>query len=176
MENGTAPYTFRKATPEDAPAIWDILQDAIQRRKEDGSSQWQDGYANPEVVATDIQHGYGFVLTHSDVIIGYSAVIINNEPAYDNIVGQWHTSGDFVVYHRVAISGKHLGKGLARIMMQAIEDFALQNNIFSVRADTNFDNPGMLAIFEKMGYTYCGEVFFRGGARRAYEKVLPINS
>jgi hypothetical protein len=38
--------------------------------------------------------------------------------------------------------------------------------------DTNFDNLPMLNIFEKLGYTYCGEVYFRGSARRAYEKVL----
>ncbi len=38
--------------------------------------------------------------------------------------------------------------------------------------DTNFDNTPMLRILEKLGYTYCGEVYFRGSARRAYEKVL----
>ncbi|HAI81103.1 MAG TPA: GNAT family N-acetyltransferase, partial [Chryseobacterium sp.] len=35
---------FRKATPEDAGQIWQILQQAIRRRKNDGSRQWQDGY------------------------------------------------------------------------------------------------------------------------------------
>jgi hypothetical protein len=29
-----------------------------------------------------------------------------------------------------------------------------------------------MKIFEKLGYTLCGEVYFRGGARKAYEKVL----
>ncbi|MFP5437751.1 MAG: N-acetyltransferase family protein [Bacteroidia bacterium] len=176
MQTGTVPYIFRQATLQDESAIWGILKQAIQRRKEDGSSQWQDGYPNPEVVKTDIENGYGFVLANGHEIIGYSAVMINNEPAYAAIIGKWLTSGDFVVYHRVAVSGNYLGKGLARVMMHAIEDYALQNNIYSVRADTNFDNPGMLALFEKMGYTYCGEVFFRGGARRAYEKVLPVSS
>jgi hypothetical protein len=28
----------------------DILQQAIARRKADGSNQWQDGYPNPEVI------------------------------------------------------------------------------------------------------------------------------
>jgi hypothetical protein len=30
--------------------IWIILQQAIARRKADGSNQWQDGYPNPEVI------------------------------------------------------------------------------------------------------------------------------
>ncbi|MFT4092143.1 MAG: hypothetical protein QM640_00795 [Niabella sp.] len=38
--------------------------------------------------------------------------------------------------------------------------------------DTNFDNAPMLHILNKLGYIYCGEVFFRGAARKAFEKVL----
>jgi hypothetical protein len=57
-------------------------------------------------------------------------------------------------------------------MLKNIEDFALSNNIFSVKADTNFDNIAMMKIFENLGYTYCGEVYFRGSPRKAYEKVL----
>jgi hypothetical protein len=33
---------------------FDILQQAIARRKADGSNQWQDGYPNPEVILNDI--------------------------------------------------------------------------------------------------------------------------
>jgi hypothetical protein len=33
----------------------------------------------------------------------------------------------------------------------------------------------MMAIFEKLGYAYCGEVHFRGSARKAYEKVFTKN-
>lgn len=163
---------FRKATQEDLPAIWDILKAAIQRRKKDGSNQWQDGYPNPTVVGNDIEKESGYVLTNSDEIIGYCSILINEEPAYANIQGKWLTEGDFIVYHRVAVSEAHLGKGYAKQLLQHIETYALENRIFSIRADTNFDNPGMLKLFEKLGYVYCGEVFFRGSARRAYEKVL----
>lgn len=30
----------------------------------------------------------------------------------------------------------------------------------------------MLKIIEKLGYKYCGEVYFRGVARKAFEKLL----
>ena len=74
--------------------------------------------------------------------------------------------------HRLAISDDYIGKGLAQKMMLYTEDFALQQNIFSVKVDTNFDNIPMLKIFEKLGYTYCGEVTFRAGIRKAFEKKL----
>ncbi|OAB27180.1 L-amino acid N-acyltransferase YncA [Flavobacterium fryxellicola] len=165
-------YHFRKATLSEMAPIWNILQRAIQRRKEDGSNQWQDGYPNPPVVQKDIEKGEGFVLLQGETIIGYSAVVINNEPAYDQIEGNWLTNADFVVMHRVAISEEHLGKGLAKLMIKNIENFALSNGIYSIKADTNFDNSAMLKIFESLGYSYCGEVYFRGSARKAYEKVL----
>ena len=165
-------FTFRKATSADADKVWEILQQAIQKRKNEGSSQWQDGYPNPAVVAHDINNGYGFVLANGDDIAGYCAIIINDEPAYEAIEGKWLTNGDFIVYHRVAIAENYLGKGLARQMLRHIDEFALANNIYSVKADTNFDNNSMLALLEKTGYVYCGEVYFRGAPRRAYEKVL----
>ncbi|MVO10861.1 GNAT family N-acetyltransferase [Flavobacterium sp. TP390] len=167
-------YTFRKAQISDIPEIWIILQKAIQRRKEEGSKQWQDGYPNPEVIQNDIEKEIGFVLTDNQKIIGYTAVLINDEPEYARIEGKWVTDEDFVVFHRVAISEDYLGKGLAKIMIGYIEDYALQNKVYSVKADTNFDNHAMMAIFDRLGYVYCGEVYFRGSARRAYEKVLDL--
>lgn len=165
-------YHFRKATITEIPEIWNILQQAIKRRKEDGSDQWQDGYPNPEVIQNDIEKNAGFVLTENDNIIGYCTVLINDEPAYDEIKGKWLTNEDFVVFHRVAIAENHLGKGLAKKLFDFIEDFALSNKIYSIKVDTNFDNFAMLAIFEKRDYILCGEVYFRGSARKAFEKVL----
>lgn len=165
-------FDFKKATISEIPQIWDILQEAIARRKEDGSNQWQDGYPNPEVIRKDIQKGAGFVLTEGETIIGYSAVLLNDEPEYAKIEGKWLTNGDFVVFHRVAISKKYMGKGLAKKILGFIEEFAMRNNIYSIKADTNHDNFAMMKIFEKLGYTYCGDVYFRGSPRKAYEKVL----
>lgn len=165
-------YSFKQAQKADALQIWEILARAIQRRKEDGSNQWQDGYPNPSVIRSDIEKGIGYVLVDGNTIVGYCVILINDEPEYAKLKGNWLTNGDFVVYHRVAISEKYLGQGLAKKMLGYVEDFARQHNIYSVKADTNFDNAGMLNIFSKLGYTYCGEVTFRGTPRKAFEKVL----
>lgn len=165
-------YQFRPAKISEAFEIWQILKDAIQRRKEDGSNQWQDGYPNMDVVKNDIERKIGFVLTQNDNIIGYTAIIINDEPDYINIEGKWLTNQEFMVYHRVAISKKFLAKGMAKKMMKLIEEYALSKNIYSLKADTNHDNIPMLKIFEKMGYSFCGTVHIRQSPRKAYEKVL----
>ena len=68
----TADIKFRKAIDADLPQIWEIMQQAIQRRKEEGSNQWQDGYPNPEVIQNDLDNGHGFVLTDGNTVIGYT--------------------------------------------------------------------------------------------------------
>jgi len=163
---------FRLATVTEVPQIWTILQGAIARRKAQGSSQWQDGYPNETIVSEDIAKGFGYVLTVEEEIVGYCAVLVNDEPEYAKIIGKWFTEGDFMVYHRVAIAETHLGQGWAQRMLDCIETLAHQHHIRSLKADTNYDNGAMLALFAKAGYTYCGEVFFRGSPRKAFEKVL----
>lgn len=165
-------YVFRKALTTDLPQIWTILQQAIAHRKKDGSNQWQDGYPNLQILQKDVDAGAGFVLAVGENIIGYTAIMINDEPEYAKIKGKWLSEDQFVVFHRLAVSKNYMGKGLAKTIIEFVEKFAKENNIFSVKADTNYDNIAMLKIFEKLGYTFCGEVYFRGGERRAFEKIL----
>ncbi len=165
------PY-LREATPQDSDEIWEILQQAIDRRKSDGSRQWQDGYPNLQTVLDDIEEKKGFVLIAEEGVIGYAALIFNDEPAYEKIEGNWLTNGEFLVVHRVAISNKAHGKGMAKKLFKLIEDFAKNKSVFSIKVDTNYDNPAMLSILEKLNYHYCGEVYFRGSSRKAFEKLL----
>jgi GNAT superfamily N-acetyltransferase len=163
---------LRPSTSSDASAIWKILQEAIEQRRLDGSTQWQDGYPNPDTVQNDITKGFGYVLTDNDVVIAYAAVIFEEEPAYTAIEGKWLTNGDYAVVHRVATSNAVKGKGIATKLFQMIEELCLSKKVYSIKVDTNFDNVPMLKIVDRLQYTYCGEVHFRGSPRRAYEKVL----
>ena len=163
---------FRKAIHEDSEKIWKILQQAILRRRNDGSQQWQNGYPNPDTVQSDIEREVGFVLTENENVVAYSAIILNDEPAYENIEGKWLTEGDFYVVHRVAVSDEVAGKGYATEIFRKIEEFSKSKNVFSVKVDTNFDNAAMLHILKKLDYQYCGKVYLMGGERLAYEKVL----
>jgi len=168
-------YIFRIAETHEIPLIWNILKKAIERMKKGGSNQWQDGYPNPEVIEKDIEKRIGYVLTENKIIVGYTAILINDEPEYEKIEGDWLTNTNYVVFHRIAISEKHLRKGFSKKIMKSIEEYALKNKIYSIKADTNFDNTAMLKIFEKFDYTYCGKVYYRGDPREAYEKILNKN-
>jgi len=164
---------LREADFSELPVIWAILQQAIEQRKHDGSEQWQNGYPNEQTVHDDITHGYAFVLVENNVIIAYAAIIFGIEPAYNAINGKWLTTEDYVAVHRVATSNAVKGQGVATHLFKMIEDLCIEKRVYSIKVDTNFDNIPMLRILEKLKYTYCGEIFFSGAPRKAYEKVIP---
>jgi GNAT superfamily N-acetyltransferase len=165
--------TLRKAAFSEVPIIWEILQQAIEQRKQDGSQQWQNGYPNEQTIHDDISNGYAYVLIDNDAIIAYAAIVFDAEPAYNNIEGKWLTNGDYAVIHRVATSNTVKGKGIATRLFKMIEDLCVEQEVYSIKVDTNFDNVPMLKILDRLAYTYCGEIFSYGAPRKAFEKVLP---
>jgi GNAT superfamily N-acetyltransferase len=163
---------LRIATQTEIPAIWDILQQAILQRKQDGSEQWQNGYPNEQTVHDDISNRYGYVLIDNNEVIAYAAIIFGIEPTYNDIKGKWLTNSDYVVVHRVAASNAVKGKGVATHLFKMIEDLCVEKKVYSIKVDTNFDNIPMMKILDKLSYVYCGEIFFSGASRKAYEKII----
>lgn len=163
---------LRKAEHSELPAVWEIIQFAIEQRRLDGSTQWQDGYPNTDTLNSDLDKGFAYVLEADGELLLYAAVIFEPEPAYEAIEGRWLTDGPYMVLHRVAISPQAKRKGIATAFFRMAEDLCRARGVPSIKVDTNFDNAPMLRIMDKLGYTYCGEVYFRGKARRAYEKVV----
>lgn len=161
-----------KARESDLPVIWEILQDAIARRRAEGSDQWQNGYPNEQTARDDLAAGNAYVLVENEVVLAYAAIIFGNEPAYDAIDGRWLTDGKYAVVHRLARSSKARNKGIATGLLKMAEDLCIREGVRSIRLDTNFDNAAMLKILDALDYSYCGEIFFQGAPRRAYEKVL----
>lgn len=155
---------------------WRIIQDAIAKRKAEGSTQWQDGYPNRTTIENDIQQGHAYIFSLDAKIIGYVALIPRVEPAYADISGAWISEhSNFLVIHRLAFNQENAGKGLARLAFQAIEHHAKIEKYTSIRLDTASDNLPMLALMQQLKYHYCGTIFMRGQPRLAFEKIVEID-
>lgn len=171
--NRIIPLNIRKASVEDVFSVWHLLQKGIAKRKEEGSNQWQDGYPNESVVKNDIQSSYGYVIENDkDQLVGYFALIFDTEPAYEKLEGTWLSNQEYAVIHRLVTDPVHKVKGMAEWILLEIESIVKSKSVHSIKVDTNFDNGAMLHLFNKLGYQYCGEVYFRGSARKAFEKRL----
>ena len=94
------------------------------------------------------------------------------EPTYKEIKGAWLNNEPYTVIHRMAVGEKGRGKGIASYIMDQAEEISMENSIFSIRVDTNFDNYVMKHILEKKNYAYCGIIQVRDGEREAFQKNL----
>lgn len=163
---------FRRASADDVPAIAAILKEAVARMLAEGKQQWNESYPNETHVREDIRRNAGYVLECDGHPAAYAAVVFDGEPAYNDLSGKWLSEGPYVVVHRLAVSGEMRGKGLGRLFMQAVEEFARSARVHSFKVDTNFDNAAMLSLLGKLGFTYCGEIWYERGSRKAFEKLI----
>ena len=111
---------FRKAKQADLEQIWEIISFAKETRKNEGSTQWQDGYPNEETIQNDIQNEYGFVFEEEGAVNLYAAIIFDKEPAYEELKN-WEAQGDYLTLHRIAVSKEAKGKGLGQKILQEAE-------------------------------------------------------
>lgn len=163
---------FRRAGRGEVPAITSILRQAARRMLAEGKQQWDESYPNETHVSADIKRGVGYVIECDGAPIAYGAVVFDGEPAYDDLRGRWLSEGPYVVVHRLAISQEMQGKGLGRLFMNCVADFARTKGVHSFKVDTNFDNFAMLHLLDRLGFTYCGEVQYSRGSRKAFEKPI----
>ena len=105
---------FRKAIASDLPFIWDILKQAISRRKKDGSNQWQDGYPNPSVIEGDIAKGCGYVLLEKKTIVGYGCIFVN----------QTVRGGKIAYIEDIICDNSYRKKGIGKSIMKQLFNFA----------------------------------------------------
>jgi hypothetical protein len=85
------------------------------------------------------------------------------------------TTGSYAAVHRVARAPDIEGKGVTVKLFEQIEALCRARSVYSIKLDTNFDNVPMLKLLDRMRFSYCGEIFFQGAPRRAYEKILSGN-
>lgn len=163
---------IRKAVTEDLESILEIVGDAQQSLKNRSIDQWQNGYPNRESILADISKGIGFVALSNDEIAAYAAIIINGEPEYQHLEGNWLSEKDYVVIHRICVKKSCTRQGFASRLMKKAEETALQHNIHSFKIDTHKDNRYMINLLEKEGFAYCGEIHYPHGERIAFEKLL----
>ena len=167
----------RKAQTGDFDAILRLLDHARAAIRTLGIDQWQDGYPEPELIASDIERQIGLVFADGERIAGYAVLLFGREPIYDELDGAWLTSGDrYVTIHRMAIDDGYRRTGLSRKMIAFAEEQARKQGLLSVRADTHRGNLAMRGLMKNCGYEICGEVRYDVTAgnpiRVAYEKVL----
>ena len=164
---------IRKATLSDITDIMSIIADAQLSLRELGVDQWQDGYPSKAVVEVDVASEVGYVYTADDKVVGYAAVVLNGEEAYNQIPDhEWNTTRDYVVVHRLCVRRSYTKAGVAMSLMEHAAQIAKEHGYTGFRIDTHRGNIRMLAMLEKFGFSYVGIIHYDSDERLAYDLKL----
>lgn len=116
-------FTLAPATTADVLAVLEIINHAKAFLKAAGSTQWQSGYPNADTITTDIANEVGWVLKADHQVVGYAAVIVGEDPNYQEIDGAWqNTTAPYATIHRIAISNQYRGQHLGQRFFKLIID------------------------------------------------------
>ena len=141
--------------------------------KKQGSSQWQSGYPNSETIYNDFLKKQGYVLVNNNEIIGYAALVLEDDPNYKVIDGAWLSNKEYGVMHRCCIRNSCKGNGYIHDFFEELEKLCKKTNKASMRIDTHELNKSMIRAIQKENYTYTGIVIVGDGTKRnAYEKLI----
>lgn len=162
---------LRLANKNEATACYRFINDARAYHKSMGFEQWRPDYPTQQTIHDDIHSGYGYVFEEDAIPVGYCCIIMEEEPAYRHIEGQWVTQNPYAVVHRMAFGTEKRGRGLSHAAFLTIKSLCLSAGIHSIRVDTQEENKVMQHILEKEGFVFCGIIQFGGGPKRAYEWV-----
>ncbi|GAA0856289.1 GNAT family N-acetyltransferase [Clostridium nitritogenes] len=165
---------LRKSVNEDINNIMQIIDEAKEALKEQGIDQWQNGYPNDDVIRNDILNNDSYVFIKNNEIVATSVVSFDGEKTYDKIYdGNWISNDEFAVIHRIAISNKYKGTGIASEIIKMIEAICLDKNVHSIKVDTHEFNMPMQKLLKKNDFKYCGVIYLEDKSKRvAFEKIF----
>ncbi|KRL93961.1 GNAT family N-acetyltransferase [Limosilactobacillus equigenerosi] len=151
---------LRPAVYEDVAAIMQIINDAKALLKADGSTQWQSGTPNQQMIEDDIQSGIGKVLIVDGVIAGYAVLDTEIDKFYHTIYeGEWAKPHErYTTIHRFAISKDFRGQNLSSVMFEHLITASLQEGIYNVRFDTFKMNKRLQHLGDKFGFVHRGNI------------------
>lgn len=159
---------------EEVDDVMRIYDEGACQMEKDGCLTWKDGYPNIEMAEQDINNKdmYG-VYDEQNNILGLFTL---NSEVYDqyNLVS-WIT-GDkpFLAIHRLAVSLKGKGKGVAAMLIDFSIDFGKRENYSSIRIDAYHKNWRALKLYEGKEFVRVGTVQFEKneGENFCLERVI----
>ncbi len=148
----------------------EIINMAKKHLQDQGIDQWQSGYPDAQCITDDIMNQKGYFLVDNQDILGYLCIDFQGEPAYDTLNGNWSSSEDYVVVHRMAFHDNARGKNISGIVFPLVEILSKEKNVQYFRVDTDADNMKMRHILTKNGFHYCGTIWFDNSEKIAFDK------
>ena len=158
---------IRLAKEKDLDNIQEIYVYARKFMAEHGNpTQWGQTRPTEETLRKDIEKEQLYVIEERDRLQGVFALIIGEDPTYQNIEqGSWKDTTLYGTIHRIASASEAHG------IMEQVLAFAWEK-IQHLRIDTHENNKVMQHLILKNGFEKCGIIYVDDGSPRvAFEKT-----
>lgn len=146
---------IRKSNEKDIDSI-EIIYNAIHIAEENGEVRtgWEKGVYPIRKTAEDaLKRGELFVMEDECVVVGSGIINQSQVDVYE--VANWRYKADpseVMVFHTLAIDPTKKGKGFGKAFLKFYEEYALENNCYYLRIDTNEKNKVARKIYKSLGY------------------------
>lgn len=162
---------IKKACKEDLKEILDIIKIAIEDMHSQSVYQWDHTYPSKEIITEDINEGNLYIYKDGNIIKGFIVLNEYQDKEYEQL--NWnYNDGKQLIVHRLCVSPKYKGKGIATKLIEYADIHGRNNNYSSIRLDTFIDNKPARRLYEKEGYTVVGKLNFRMGIFYCFEKPI----
>ncbi|MEF9952716.1 MAG: GNAT family N-acetyltransferase [Clostridium sp.] len=148
-----------------------VLKDTIVSMNAQGLYQWNENYPNEKTIISDIDNEELFVKVEENSVKGF--VVLNQLEDKDYEKLSWTSTRDTsLVIHRLCVSPKFQGSGVAKEIMEFTHSYAKENGYEYIRLDTSVKNTRSISVYEKHGYNNVGVISTEKGDYVCFEKFL----
>jgi GNAT superfamily N-acetyltransferase len=161
----------RRAHADDVPRLVDLLGACVAGMRAQGIDQWDEVYPTEATLRADIDAGTLYTAAApGHPIAGAFVVDQRPEPEYAGVA--WRVGAPASFVHRLMIHPDCQRRGLARHLMGFAEIVARRARCGALRLDAFTGNAPSLRLYQSLGYDDVGQVRFRKGLFRCFEKAL----
>jgi GNAT superfamily N-acetyltransferase len=162
----------RRAHEDDLPRLAELLRACVGEMRKRGIDQWDEVYPTEATLHADVLAGNLYVAAApGTTIAGSFTVDQREEPEYATVA--WRLVARPVgVVHRLMIHPTCQRRGLGRHLMTFAEIAARSAGCRAIRLDAFTGNEPSLRLYANLGYADVGQVRFRKGLFRCFEKAL----
>ncbi len=153
--------TIRLAKYSDLPVIMSVYDSVFAlEEKGEGKTGWIRGvYPTENTVLSAVSAQSMYVCELNGEIVAAAKIDKIQVDVYSKI--NWLYEADMkqvCVLHTLAVSGKHLKKGIASKFVEFYEQYAKKEGCTVLRIDTNQKNTPARALYKKLGFIESGIV------------------
>jgi GNAT superfamily N-acetyltransferase len=163
--------SIRPAAEADVPAVVALARACVAEMLRRGIDQWDEVYPPPTQFSSDASAGSLYVASLRTDIVGALALDERQDAEYEAV--PWTMlDGRVAVVHRLMVHPAFQGRGIAKELMRFAERKAADLGCGAMRLDAYSRNPQALRLYRTLGYRAAGDVVFRKGVFRCFEKGM----